>query len=568
LTQEYRANVAQREIAIAFDLDAADNLSPVTTGAMYGGVYSFLPLGEAKSGVKFPIQADFLVQPGRDAINYEAKWNQWLIEEITDLCKEALSYLKEHDKWKFQILTAFDFTKTPGVESYDKFFGPKLIEPMEKYLDEEDCFPKLNGGWTKRKNVVRLNETREASDDLVAMGILSQDEIAPVLGEQEGLVLVDPRIEERYHEIVKKVSRTELLNNAEFLQQKSQQQNCAAWFQTLYLWLAKYPLSYKSGKKWQTQGYHQVEFVLTADVKLSKGGDVWLPDLPPSDTMAKTLAESVQQTKPTLHPDILGGVSNEQEQKKLRGFLTGFTGVQLLDGKRVCKEALLPKILTSAAKPQKDDLLEHTKYCHRILGTDIEMGLQFWVVTAGGDVKPAKETLVPKEFRLSRDWETNQIYVPGLSFISPAYLAGTTDTATIEGWRQFLRAGGVKDDPDNGVEVFAMNYAKEKLQDMYSVVTPVEKLNLGFDFKASNPPEPEICVEVKGSTKEQDVELTPAETETADKYGDSYQVCIVYQIPENPGMYIIKNPCKVIKAKKIIEPIKIPPSLWKSFKTI
>jgi hypothetical protein len=363
------------------------------------------------------------------------------------------------------------------------------------------------------------------------------------------------------------VARMLLLNNAEFLQQKSQQPNCAAWFRSLYLWLAKYPILYKSGKRWQTQGYHQVEFVLTADGKLSKGGDVWLPDLPPSDPMAKTLAESVQQTKPTLHPDILGGVSNEQEQKQLRGFLTGFTGVQLLDGKRVCKEALLPKIQTSAAKPQKDDLLEHTKYCYRILGTDVEMGLQFWVVTTGGDVKLSKETLFSKEFKPNRDWETNQIYVPGLSFISPAYLEGTTDTFIIEGWRQFLRAGGVKDDPDNGVEVFAMNYAQEKLQATYSSVTSVEKLNLGFDFKVSNPPNPEICVEVKGSSKEQDVELTPAETETADKHGDSYQVCIVYQVPENPGMYIIANPCKVIKAKKIIEPIKIPPSLWKSFKT-
>jgi hypothetical protein len=566
LTQEYRANVTQREIAIAFALDQTGSISPVTAGAMYGGVYSFLPLGEAKSGVKFPIQADFLVQPGRDAINYEAKWNQWLIEEVSDLCKEALGYLKNHDKWKFQILLAFDFSKTPGVESYDKFFGPKLIEPIEKYLREDDCFPTLNGGWERLEKVVRLNEERPASDDLVLMGVLTQEEIAPVLGEQDGLALVDPRVQESYREMVRKVGRVELLNNVGFLQQKRSQPSGAAWFRSLYLWLAKHPIQYKSGKKWQTQGYHQFEIVLTADGELSKGGDVWLPDLPPLDPMAKTLAESIQQTKPTLHPDILAGVGNEQEQKQTRGFLTGFAGVQLLDGKRVCKEALLPKIMTSASKPKKEDLLEHTMYCQRILGADVEAGLQFWVVTAAGDVKPAKETLFPREFRPNRDWETNQIYVPGLSFVSPSYLDGTTDATVIENWRQFLRAGGVKDDPDNGVEVFAMNYAKEKLLASYSSVTPVEKLNLGFDFKVANPPNSETCVEVKGSAKEQDVELTPAETETADKYGDSYQVCIVYQVPENPGMYSITNPCKVIKAKKIVEPIRMPASLWKQFK--
>jgi hypothetical protein len=207
LTQEYRANVTQREIAIAFALDTNDNLSPVTAGAMYGGVYSFLPLGEAKSGVKFPIQADFLVQPGRDAINFEAKWNQWLIEEITDLCKEAIDDLKKHEKWKFQILLAFDFTKTPGVESYDKFFGPKLIEPIDQYLHHEDCFLNIKGEWAKLDNVVRLDESENASADLVAMGIFSQDAIAPVFGEKDGLTLVDPRVQEQYPTIIKKVSK-------------------------------------------------------------------------------------------------------------------------------------------------------------------------------------------------------------------------------------------------------------------------------------------------------------------------------------------------------------------------
>jgi hypothetical protein len=59
-------------------MDAEGNLDPSPATAMYGGVYSFLPLGESNSGVKFPIQADFLVQPGREAVNEEAAWNQWL----------------------------------------------------------------------------------------------------------------------------------------------------------------------------------------------------------------------------------------------------------------------------------------------------------------------------------------------------------------------------------------------------------------------------------------------------------------------------------------------------------
>ena len=96
-----------------------------------------------------------------------------------------------------------------------------------------------------------------------------------------------------------------------------------------------------------------------------------------------------------------------------------------------------------------------------------------------------------------------------------------------------------------------------------SALSPRVSVGAGFE-----PAPTEICIDVKGSTKEQDGDLTSGETETADKYGDSYQVCIVYQVPEKPEMYVVANPCKAIKTVKIILPIKIPSSLWKSLKTI
>ncbi len=107
LTEQYRVGVRRREIAVAFALDAENNLAPSEAGAMYGGVYSFLPLGETSSGAKFPIQADFLVQPGRDAINCEAKWNHWLVSEVERLCEEAIEQFKSDPIWKFQFLPVF-----------------------------------------------------------------------------------------------------------------------------------------------------------------------------------------------------------------------------------------------------------------------------------------------------------------------------------------------------------------------------------------------------------------------------------------------------------------------------
>lgn len=109
LTQDYRENVERREIAIAFEVSPSGSLVASESVASYGGVYSFLPLGESSSGAMFPIQADFLVQPGREAIQYEAPWNQWLVDEVAALCKDVIAEFVHHDKWRYQILEAFKF---------------------------------------------------------------------------------------------------------------------------------------------------------------------------------------------------------------------------------------------------------------------------------------------------------------------------------------------------------------------------------------------------------------------------------------------------------------------------
>ena len=563
MTQEYRANVTHREIAIAFALDGQSNLAPTQAGAMYGGVYSFLPLGEAKSGARFPIQADFLVQPGRDAINYESKWNQWLVEEVASLCKEAIDCFKKHDKWKYQFLPAFQFTKSEGLESYDKLFGPKLIEPIEKFLNEDECIPTIEGGLAKLQQLVRLNEETAAIEDLSAMNILKKDEVASILGGHDGLQLVHPAVQEPYPVIIRKLDRQALLENAAYLEQRCKQPNAANWFRSLYLWLTKHPLSSKSGRTRVVRRYHDVEFVLTADGRLSKGGGVLLPDLLPSDPILKSLSETLQKSRAILHPDILAGANDEKEREAIRGFLTGFTGVQKLDSKAVCKEALLPQILTTAPKPSKDDLLKYTAYCQTIIGDQIPGDSKFWVLTKREEVRPAEEVLFPVEFKPEQDWETNKQYVPGLNFVSTDYITGVTDSVQLHLWRQFFKAGGVKDTPNSGVEVFAMNYAVEKLKTKYKSVIPVEKLNFGYDMVVETQSGEKMFVEVKGQSHDQDVELKDNEAEAAETHKDSFHLCIVASIPEKPTIYMVKNPAKVVKIMKIVLPIKIPPSVWK-----
>ncbi len=259
LTQEYRANVTQREIVVAFALDDEGNLAPVQAGAMYGGVYSFLPLGEAKSGAKFPIQADFLVQPGRGAINYEASWNQWLVEQVASLCREAIAYFKNHEKWKYQFRPAFDFTKPMGFESYDKLFGPRLIEPLEKFLEEDEWVPTADGDHAKPSKVVKISE---------------KEDIAPVMGDQSDLKLVDPQVKES--ELApfkfKEIDRQDLLSNEAFLEEKSKEPGAVNWFRSLYLWLRAHPLTVYSRNRYAYQEtYTYQKIILTAHGNLVEG---------------------------------------------------------------------------------------------------------------------------------------------------------------------------------------------------------------------------------------------------------------------------------------------------------
>ncbi|MBI4623060.1 MAG: hypothetical protein HY736_07560 [Verrucomicrobia bacterium] len=218
LTQEYRTSVMKREIAIAFAMDAKGNLDPSPSTAMYGGVYSFLPLGESKSGAKFPIQADFLVQPGRDSINAEALWNHWLLEEVASLCQEAIQYFQQHEVWKYQYLAAFEFKRSTGFEAYEKLFGPKLIDPIEKFLGESPSVLTAKDTWAKPSDVVQVDESTQAMRALSEFDILAPDDIAPVFGGAPNLVPVHPKVAEAQPDHFRKVSRATLFENEDFLE--------------------------------------------------------------------------------------------------------------------------------------------------------------------------------------------------------------------------------------------------------------------------------------------------------------------------------------------------------------
>lgn len=559
LTQEYRSGVTKREIAIAFAVDNGGSLAPTEAGAMYGGVYSFLPLGEASSGVKFPIQADFLVQPGRDAINYEAAWNHWILREVAELCKEAIREFKVHPLWKYQYLAAFEFSNASGLESVDRLFGPELVAPLQKFLEEEESIPTTDGSFAKPSMVLKVNEDARAIEDM--KNFIALDQFGKAFVGQDGMKLVHENFIDRPSRPVRTVNRHDLLGNDEFLDVQRQKPNAADWFRELYLWLNRHPTYDGYGRKRKLRGYHDWPVVLTSECEREKGGGVRFPDLPAGDPFFQDLANALTKSGKVIHPGIISGVRDAAEQQELRGFLTGLTGVQLLNAATVCTEVILPRILTKSPKPTSSDLVKFTKYCRDILGTQIPYQTEIWVISDDGTIRAAHETLLPKVFAPEADWETNREYLPGAHFVAKSYLTSEIQEDR-SAWQDFFLKVGVKGNPDNGVEDFGVNYAKAKLR--LGEITQVEKRNFGYDLEATVKDGTVNRVEVKGQGVDAEIELTGNETDAADTHRSNYYVCIVSGIPESPEIYLVKDPSEPGVGKK--NKLTIPISVWKSYR--
>ena len=119
--------------------------------------------------------------------------------------------------------------------------------------------------------------------------------------------------------------------------------------------------------------------------------------------------------------------------------------------------------------------------------------------------------------------------------------------------------GGVKRDPDNGVEVFAVHFAEEQLRPRYASLHRIEEHNFGYDLEVRTDVGESFQIEVKGRQKEEDIELTPNETEAAHKNQNTYYLCVVASIPEHPTMYMVRNPDRAGNREKLT----VPAAVWR-----
>jgi hypothetical protein len=372
------------------------------------------------------------------------------------------------------------------------------------------------------------------------MGLLTWNDMASIMAARKA-TFVHPNVVDGNWPI-DKVDRSSLLANDQYLASIASSPDAAAWFRTLYLWLNRNPVDVPNRRKKEERRYHTDSIVLTSMSELHTGGKVAYINTKFSNPVLVAFAKSWQEGKPLLHPQILGSAGSDEDIKEIRGFLQGYTGVQQFDAAKLCRETILPLLDCTKPQPPAELLIDYTRCCYEILDPATLVGLESWVLSKPFEPRAARETVLSTEFKAHPNWEANAKYVPGLRFVSPAYLQAE-DVEDLPRWRAFLAKLGVKTETKDLVETFAINYTKEQLCGVYSDFVSVEHHDYGYDLEANDRQTgATIRIEVKGLRDEADIELTGNEAKAAQRYGDAYYLCIVVGIPEHPALYLLQDP--------------------------
>ncbi len=126
-----RAEVKVRELSAVFKLNDLHNIIPVFKATAHIGVFSFIPLREVESGLKFLVQGDFITNLGRGDIDRDCLWNNWIANQIFNLIiNKCIPIFKTNDKWKYNFTNIlYPFDPSTG----HTLFIEKILKPIKAF---------------------------------------------------------------------------------------------------------------------------------------------------------------------------------------------------------------------------------------------------------------------------------------------------------------------------------------------------------------------------------------------------------------------------------------------------
>jgi len=403
-----RSDVVKREVALAFSLRSTlegEDLKPLE-GAKFWGIYSFLPLHEVRTGLKFLIQADFIVHPGRRYLNTEAKWNHWLMGCVAELVKDSIRYLQR--LYKRSYLSVLDY-RYIGDEVFEKLIRPYIVSTIDSVLSDPlvVCI---------KGHEVRLSFTVRATEEvleLIKYGLLSEEELKQIYGVEKHIL--DPNVKLRERDVVPVLDLKDLLSESLIKAKLSRDPSEAISF------LGKvYKLAYKRS----TPIPPEKRYAITSSRELKLAFAAYLPRLSLEVEDLRRRFPEIDEYLKTL--DLVHeGLVNIAGTEVLK-----WLGVRDVDLKELVEKVILKQISVESPAPRVNKLLAATALVKK---SGVKATSPILVLTKSGAIRRSNEVWYPVKLFEGLEDAMRALDVEMLDIDS--YIKYDPDT---ESWRSFF----------------------------------------------------------------------------------------------------------------------------------
>jgi hypothetical protein len=572
-----RENVDKREISVAFKLDSGDTCSLIDEekGTAHIGVFSFLPLKEVVSGLKFLIQADFLTTAGRSDLVRDCLWNTWLVDEIHDMIIEnCIPIFIEHPVWRNSFQNVL-YSKQPG----NTLFGKNLQNRLNEYILTKPVFITDDGTIaTSQELIIVDRKTRR---------FFSSEEFETVY---QGKKIADENCIIPY-EIQKKIEKipeslVEFLDSeiGKFVSENRSKKRDIAFFKEIYSSLLKdYSLNFfeanytqynvKHDEFWTRLYKSTIPMILT-----SQGKNVGINECFTNPQKIDIPTEIEDQIN-IVHPDI-------ESSPEFKQFLDHLNNVRY--NRLAPEEKRIPEISSEILKSifHEKDVMKMTSDEWKQLDEEekirsIRKIFEIWTkyqvpikekypyitikAKTGRWISPIN-LIFPKEYNPDHNLELlkhNGLLDIDYSFVNPIYIESAT-IDQIKQWKKFFKELGVESKMASqsvssmGNEKTERSKIVERIGVLSVLKTETEEggnpRELGESEKKGYDIESEFegklkFIEVKSTAEQRrDIFLTNNEFKTLQKYGNDYYIYIVTNALKNPTVHVIQGSLLLEKA--------------------
>ncbi|MBW2078543.1 MAG: DNA helicase, partial [Deltaproteobacteria bacterium] len=234
ITDPHRSDI-QHTIGVAFNLHLTDN--QIISDNKYPA-YCFFATRE-ETGLRFIVQAPFLLTDNREGIKQGENWNGELIGELSELVANSLPKLRDIGLFNNDSLQFLPIEYFPE----DHLFHPVYGAVLNKFRSEERLIPGKEGGHINANQAI-LARGKELTD------LLDSKQLSLLLG-REDAEWVDTNITENtplWDYLNKKLEIPVLRPEgvANHLHDEFMEEQTDKWIASFYAYLIEYPKLWKS----------------------------------------------------------------------------------------------------------------------------------------------------------------------------------------------------------------------------------------------------------------------------------------------------------------------------------